>query len=186
MVKTTKNDEKVETPTSKTSYAKVVTGVERSESPHQTSHVSSPVATAGFTLNQSNKEKKREKARQSEEARREESIRADLQAEISKAKAEVQAASDLRAEADRTILEQAAIIKEMHEKMGLEPTLTRTQTHPSTAPAPVRGENSQADAANSQAKDNEEKEEGEMDDPDLKKGADATFKDPGVETGGET
>jgi hypothetical protein len=60
MVKTTKNDVKVETPTSKASYVKAVTGADKPESPHPPSRGASPIATGGYTLGPSNKEKKRE------------------------------------------------------------------------------------------------------------------------------
>ena len=70
--------------------------------------------------------------------------------------------------------------------MDLAPTQSRTQTHPSTASTPVRGEKPQADAVDPQADDKRGLEEGEVDDPSLGKGADATLPDPGADTGGET
>ena len=157
MVKTTKDNVKVETPTSKASYVKAVTGEERSASPHEPSRGSSPVATGGYTHNQSNKEKKREKARQKEDTRTEESVRANLQAEIVKANAATQAASDRQAEADRRVVEQAEIIKSLKEQMD---TAASQKTAPSAASTPVRGEDSQAKAVDTQAQDTPEIEEG--------------------------
>jgi hypothetical protein len=158
MVKTSKTDENVETPTSKASYVKVVTGADNPTSPSETSRGSSLVATNEFKLNQSNKEKKREKARLAEGAQSDLSVRATLQEEIVKANAETQAASDREAEADRKVVELAEEIKNLREQMD---TATIQKKVLSTASTPVRGEKSQAKAVDTQAQDKLEVEDGE-------------------------
>jgi hypothetical protein len=176
MVKTSKTDENVETPTSKASYVKVVTGADNPTSPSETSRGSSLVATNEFKLNQSNKEKKREKARLAEGAQADLSVRATLQEEIVKANAETQAASDREAEADRKVVEQAEEIRKLREQMDKATTQTRVL---STASTPVRGETSQAKAVDTQAEDKLELEDGEeMEGSRSSKDANADLNDP--------
>jgi hypothetical protein len=183
MVKTSKTDENVETPTSKASYVKVVTGADNPTSPSETSRGSSLVATNEFKLNQSNKEKKREKARLAEVAQSDLSVRTILQEEIVKANAETQAASDREAEADRKVVEQAEEIRKLREQMDKATTQTRVL---STASTPVRGETSQAKAVDTQAEDKLELEDGEeMEGSRSSKDANADLNDPDSDIGGE-
>jgi hypothetical protein len=158
MVKSTKTDENVETPTSKTSFVKVVTEGDNPTSPSETARGPSLVAANDFKLIQSNKEKKREKARLAEAAQSDLSERTALQEEIVKANAATQAASDRQAEADRKVVEQAEQIKSLKEQMD---TAASQKKAPSTASTPVRGEDSQAKAVDTQAQDTLELEDGE-------------------------
>ncbi|WP_288991956.1 hypothetical protein, partial [uncultured Marinobacter sp.] len=158
MVKSSKTDENVETPTSKTSYMKVVTEGDNPTSPSETARGPSLVAANDFKTIQSNKAKKREKARLAEEAKSDLSETATLQEEIVKANAAAQAASALQAEADRRVVEQAEIIKSLQEQMDKAASL---KTAPSTASTPARGEDSQAKAVDTQAQDTLGLEEGE-------------------------